>query len=183
MDSSFTIKPRDSASRVVYDRTSTVRTDLSPAQSVGAPQAVPPLRNGQGPSDLTPRGVAIDPQSQDVIRRARDEDERRKRQKHSDEALVAHARLSAVATRDRTRAGSGASARRRQSLSADHRATATNQIVSETLPRSWVANHECSCCSRAPSRRYGNTSINHVFLRGLGWLREMNAADPMDRHV
>ena len=55
MDSSFTIKPRDSASRVVYDRTSTVRTDLSPAQSVGAPQAVQPLRNGQGPADLTPR--------------------------------------------------------------------------------------------------------------------------------
>lgn len=87
MDSSFTIKSRDSASRVVYDRTSTVRTDLSPTQSVRAPEAVPPLRNGQGPSDLTPRGVAIDPQSQDVIRRARDEDERRKRQKHSDEAL------------------------------------------------------------------------------------------------
>jgi hypothetical protein len=87
MDSSFTVKPRDSASRVVYDRTSTVRTDLSPTQSVRAPDVVPPLRNGQGPSDLTPRGVAIDPQSQDVIRRARDEDERRKRQKHSDEAL------------------------------------------------------------------------------------------------
>lgn len=88
MDSSFTIKPRDSASRVVYDRTSTVRTDLSPTQSVRAPQAVPPLRNGQGPADLTPRSVAIDPQSQDVIQRARDEDERRKRQKHSDEALA-----------------------------------------------------------------------------------------------
>jgi hypothetical protein len=87
MDSSFTVKPRDSANRVVYDRTSTVRTDLSPAHSVAAPQAVPPLRNGQGPADLTPRAVAIDPQSQDVIQHIRDEDERRKRQKHSDEAL------------------------------------------------------------------------------------------------
>lgn len=88
MDSSFTVKPRDSASRVVYDRTSTVRTDLSPTQSVRAPQAVPPLRNGQGPADLTPRAVTIDPQSQDVIQRARDDDERRRRQKHSDEALA-----------------------------------------------------------------------------------------------
>ena len=87
MDSSFTIKPRDSASRIVYDRTSTVRTDLSPAQSVRAAEAVAPLRNGQGSVDLTPRGVAIDPQNQDVIRRVRDEEERRKRQKVSDEAL------------------------------------------------------------------------------------------------
>lgn len=87
MDSSFTVKPRDSASRVVHDRTSTVRTDLSPTQSVRAPEAVPPLRNGQGAADLTPRAVTIDPQSQDVLQRVRDEDERRKRQKHSDEAL------------------------------------------------------------------------------------------------
>ena len=87
MDSSFTVKPRDSASRVLHDRAATVRTDLSPSQSVRAPEAVAPLRNGQGPADLTPRSVAIDPQSQDVIRRARDEDERRKRQKRSDEAL------------------------------------------------------------------------------------------------
>jgi len=88
MDSSFTIKPRDSASRVVHDRTSTVRTDLSPSQSVRAPDAVAPLRNGQGSADLTPRSVTIDPQNQDVIRRAReDEDERRKRRKVSDEAL------------------------------------------------------------------------------------------------
>ena len=62
-------------------------TDLSPSQSVRAAEAVPPLRNGQGPADLTPRSVAIDPQNQDVIRRARDEEERRKRQKASDEAL------------------------------------------------------------------------------------------------
>ncbi len=87
MDSSFTVKPRDSASRAVYDRTSTVRTDLSPTQSVRAPEAVPPLRNGQGPADLTPRAVTIDPQAQDVIQRAREDEERRKRQKHSDEAL------------------------------------------------------------------------------------------------
>ena len=87
MDSSFTIKPRDSASRILHDRTSTVRTDLSPSQSVRAAEAVAPLRNGQGPSDLTPRSVTIDPQSQDVIYRARDEQERRKRQKMSDEAL------------------------------------------------------------------------------------------------
>ena len=98
MDSSFTVKPRDSASRVVYDRTSTVRTDLSPAQSVGAPQAVPPLRNGQGPSDLTPRGVAIDPQSQDVIRRARDERRAPQAPEAFRRSALAHARLSAVAT-------------------------------------------------------------------------------------
>lgn len=87
MDSSFTIKPRDSISRV-YDRSTTVRTDLSPSQSVRAADAVAPLRNGQGSTDLTPRGVAIDPQSQDLIRRAREDDERRKRQKASDEALA-----------------------------------------------------------------------------------------------
>ena len=87
MDSSFTVKPRDSANRVVYDRTSTVRTDLSPTQSVRAPELVAPLRNGQGPADLTPRSVTIDPQSQDVIRRAHEDEQRRKKQKVSDEAL------------------------------------------------------------------------------------------------
>jgi hypothetical protein len=87
MDSSFTIKPRDSVSRALHDRASTVRTDLSPSQSVRAAEAVAPLRNGQSPADLTPRSVTIDPGSQDVIHRARDEEDRRRRQKLSDEAL------------------------------------------------------------------------------------------------
>jgi hypothetical protein len=87
MDSSFTVKPRDSASRVVYDRTSTVRTDLSPSQSVRATDAAVAIRNGQTPADPLPRHLTIDPQAEDVIRRARDEEERRKRNKVSDEAL------------------------------------------------------------------------------------------------
>jgi hypothetical protein len=87
MDSSFTVKPRDSASRVVYDRTSIVRTELSPSQSVRAADATVAIRNGQTPADPLPRHVAIDPQADDVIRRARDEEERRKRNKVSDEAL------------------------------------------------------------------------------------------------
>ena len=88
MDSSFTVKPRDSASRVVYDRTSTVRTDLSPGTKRCAPRKrCRRCATARARRICTPRSVAIDPQSQDVIRRARDEDERRKRQKHSDEAL------------------------------------------------------------------------------------------------
>ena len=66
MDSSFTIKPRDSRAAASC---TTARRPCAPicrpAQSVRAAEAVPPLRNGQGPSDLTPRGVAIDPQSQE----------------------------------------------------------------------------------------------------------------------
>ena len=87
MDSSFTVKPRDSASRVVYDRTSTVRTDLSPSQSVRAADAATAVRNGQTPADPLPHHVTIDPQAEDVMRRAREEEERRKRNKASDEAL------------------------------------------------------------------------------------------------
>jgi hypothetical protein len=85
MDSSFTIKPRDSASRVVRDRASTVRTDLSSSRSVQVTEAVTAIRNGQAPADPMPR--SLDPQSEDVIRRAREEEERRKRNKVTDEAL------------------------------------------------------------------------------------------------
>ena len=87
MDSSFTVKPRDSASRVAYDRTSVVRTDLAPAQSVRAADAATAVRNGQAPVNPLPHHMTIDPQAEDVIRRARDEEERRKRHKTSDEAL------------------------------------------------------------------------------------------------
>ncbi len=87
MDSSFTVKPRDSASRVAYDRKSVVRTDLSPSQSVRAADAAPAIRNGQTPPDPLPHHVAIDLQADDVVRQARDEEERRKRNKASDEAL------------------------------------------------------------------------------------------------
>ncbi len=87
MDSSFTVKPRDSASRAVYDRTSIVRTDLSPAQSVRAAGAATAVRNGQTPADPLPHHIAINLQADDVVRQARDEEERRKRNKASDEAL------------------------------------------------------------------------------------------------
>ena len=66
MDSSFTVKPRDSASRVVYDRTSDrAHRPVARRRACAPPQAVQPLRNGQGPSDLLPRAASPS------IRRAR----------------------------------------------------------------------------------------------------------------
>ena len=79
MDSSFAIKPRDSLSRVVHDRSSTVRTDLAPAQSVTAAKPVPAVHAAPDAGDTMAPNVSIHPDSQDVIYRVREEREKRKR--------------------------------------------------------------------------------------------------------
>lgn len=86
MDTSFTIKPRDTLSRVVHDRASTVRTDLAPSQSVSAAAPVPAVHAAPNAGDMTPPHVAIHPNSQDVLHRMRDEREKRKHPPE-DEAL------------------------------------------------------------------------------------------------
>lgn len=83
MDSSFTVKPRDSLSRAPAVR-NTVRTDLSPSQSVNATQPV--AAQHHGPADAGMREPAIGPQCQSLLDREREERERRRARK--DEALL-----------------------------------------------------------------------------------------------
>ena len=85
MDSSFTIKPRDTISRVGIGRTSIVRTELAPSQSVSAAKAVAdthvPLTESAG------REPVINPQAQALL--SREQEERSKRAKRAaDEALL-----------------------------------------------------------------------------------------------
>ena len=86
MDSSFTVKPRDTVARTAVsrgNRSNIVRTDLSPSQSVNAAQ------QGSG-SHHTPdtlmRDPSIDPQCHTVLDREREERERRRARK--DEVLL-----------------------------------------------------------------------------------------------
>jgi hypothetical protein len=85
MDSSFTVKPRDSVARTGLGRTSVVRTDLAPSQSVTAAKVVEathvPLVESSG------REPVINPQSQEVLNRER-ERARRAAQRAPDEALL-----------------------------------------------------------------------------------------------
>jgi hypothetical protein len=85
MDSSFTIKPRDTISRVGVGRTPLVRTELAPSQSVSAATPVTdthvPLTEGAG------REPVINPQAQALLNR--EQEERSKRAKRAaDEALL-----------------------------------------------------------------------------------------------
>jgi hypothetical protein len=85
MDSSFTVKPRDTISRTGIGRTSIVRTDLAPSQSVSAATPVTethiPLTEGSG------REPVINPQAQALLNR--EQEERARRAKRSaDEALL-----------------------------------------------------------------------------------------------
>lgn len=79
MDTSFTIKPRDTVGRAVHDRASTVRTDIAPSQSVTAAAAVQALRPAGGAAEHARPGVSIDPDTQDVINRVREDREKRRR--------------------------------------------------------------------------------------------------------
>jgi len=79
VDSSFTIKPRARLSRVVHDRSSTVRTALARAQSVTAAKPVPAVHAAPDAGDTMAPNVSIHPDSQDVIYRVREEREKRKR--------------------------------------------------------------------------------------------------------
>jgi hypothetical protein len=83
MDSSLTVKPRDSAARTAAGRSNIVRTDLSPSQSVSAAQQASAAYNM--PDPLT-RDPSIDPQCQTVLDREREQRERRRTRK--DEALL-----------------------------------------------------------------------------------------------
>ena len=85
MDSSFTIKPRDTVSRVGTGRTSLVRTDLAPSQSVSAAKPIAdthvPLTESAG------REPVINPQAQALL--SREQEERSKRAKRAaDDALL-----------------------------------------------------------------------------------------------
>lgn len=87
MDSSFTIKPRDSTNRVLHDRASVARTELSPTRAVSAANPVLPARENHASQDSLPRTAPMNSQSEGAILQAREEDERRKRQRASDKAL------------------------------------------------------------------------------------------------
>lgn len=94
MDSSFTIKPRDSLTRRTVGRSNNiVRTDLSPSQSVnaGAQSSV----SGQTTTNTGARDPGLDPQSQSLLNREREA--RKQRRERKDEALLrqkAYARSS-----------------------------------------------------------------------------------------
>lgn len=84
----FTIKPRDSASRpAAVTRTSPVRTELAPAQSVMASAASATSHSMDDPGDSGPHEYQLESQSQKVVDRERDISRRRPR-RSSDEALL-----------------------------------------------------------------------------------------------
>lgn len=82
LDTSHTVRPRDSVSRTVVGRSNVVRTELSPSQSVNASQqaSVP-----QHAPDTLTRDPGLDPQCHAV--REREERERRRRAR-KDEILL-----------------------------------------------------------------------------------------------
>lgn len=85
MDSSFTIKPRDTISRVGIGRTSVARTELAPSQSVSAAKPIAethvPLTEAAG------REPVINPQAQALL--SREQEERSRRAKRAaDEVLL-----------------------------------------------------------------------------------------------
>ena len=81
MDTSHTVKPRDSVSRTAVGRSNIVRTELSPSQSVNASQQAP--ATPQAPQTLT-RDPSLDPQCHAVLEREREERERRRRPRKDD---------------------------------------------------------------------------------------------------
>jgi hypothetical protein len=83
MDTSLTVKPRDSVVRTSVGRSNVVRTDLSPSQSVNAAQQASTSHHAPDPLMRDP---SIDPQCHTVLDREREERERRRARK--DEALL-----------------------------------------------------------------------------------------------
>jgi hypothetical protein len=85
MDSSFTIKPRDTISRTGVGRASLVRTELAPSQSVSA--AKPATDTHLPLTESAGREPVINPQAQALL--SREQEERSKRAKRAaDEALL-----------------------------------------------------------------------------------------------
>lgn len=85
MDSSFTIKPRDTISRVGVGRTPLVRTDLAPSQSVSA--AKPVVETHMPLAKAVGHEPVINPEAQALLSREQEERARRARQA-ADEALL-----------------------------------------------------------------------------------------------
>ena len=85
MDSSFTIKPRDTISRIGIGRTSAVRTELAPSQSVSA--AKPATDTHVPLTESAGREPVINPQAQALLSREQEERARRAR-RAADEALL-----------------------------------------------------------------------------------------------
>jgi hypothetical protein len=83
LDTSFTVKPRDSVARTSVGRSNVVRTDLSPSQSVNAAQQASVSHDTPDPLMRDP---SLDPQCHTVLDREREERERRRARK--DEALL-----------------------------------------------------------------------------------------------
>jgi hypothetical protein len=87
MDSSLSVKPRDSVARTAVGRSNIVRTDLSPSQSVNATQQAAVLHHA--PVDPAAREPMIDPQCHTVLDREREErEERERRRARKDEVLL-----------------------------------------------------------------------------------------------
>jgi hypothetical protein len=85
MDSSFTIKPRDTVSRTGIGRAGGVRTELAPSQSVSAAK---PVAEAHLPhTEAVGREPVINPQAQALLSREQEERQRRARQA-ADEALL-----------------------------------------------------------------------------------------------
>jgi hypothetical protein len=83
MDTSLTVKPRDSVARTSVGRSNIVRTDLSPSQSVNAAQQSSVSHHSP---DTLMRDPSLDPQCHTVLDREREERERRRARK--DEILL-----------------------------------------------------------------------------------------------
>ncbi|NWG25105.1 MAG: hypothetical protein HXY30_11950 [Pseudorhodoplanes sp.] len=88
MDSPFTIKPREGVNRAGYGAARAVRTELSPAQSVTASRTAAAAQTPAPAQDSPARESLIDPQAHELINRVKDERERRKDRRASDDALM-----------------------------------------------------------------------------------------------
>jgi CO/xanthine dehydrogenase Mo-binding subunit len=88
VDSPFTIKPRDSVNRAGYGAARAVRTELSPSQSVTAARTAAAAQTPAPAQDGLARESLIDPQAHELINRVKDERERRKDRRASDDALL-----------------------------------------------------------------------------------------------
>jgi hypothetical protein len=78
MDTSFTVKPRDSVARTAVGRSNIVRTDLAPSQSVNAAHQASVSHHS---ADTLMRDPSLDPQCQTVLDREREEREREERER------------------------------------------------------------------------------------------------------
>jgi hypothetical protein len=85
VDSSFTVKPRDTISRTGIGRSAVARTELAPSQSVSAPRAT--VAPNMLVTESTGREPVINPQAQALLSREQEERQRRARQA-ADEALL-----------------------------------------------------------------------------------------------